>query len=121
MNWSRLLLASVVPLAVVGPVASWLWARKHFDGGKVAAILILLVFSMAFSAIEFVDCDRTRLACIQDGLKSACLSMAEGPDDSVRVGAYGIVGMAQIGLVFLASDIVEKRRRNDDFDPAWRR
>lgn len=121
MNWFRLGEALVLPPVLFSPVAWWLWSRSRVELATVVLMAGFLVTSLFFAAVEFVDCDRTRIACMVDGIKSACLAIAHGPSDVVRVGAYGVVAFVQIMALFVAGGAVEKRIRNATVDPAWRR
>lgn len=121
MNWHRILLASTLPLAGVAPVVALFWWRRRVMLGTVVGTGVLLVVSLFFSAAEFVDADRVRIDCITNGLKDACLAIAHGPADVVRVGAYGLVAFVQVAVLFLVGLSAERRIEDADRDPAWRR
>jgi len=119
ITWLRLAKAFTLPIAISVPVV-WLfcWWRQVMLG-NVVAVAVFLVASLFFSAAEFVEVDRLRMACM-DGIKDACLAIALGPSDFVRVGAYGMVAFVQVMVLFLVSESIERRMRKADLDPSWR-
>lgn len=88
--------------------------------GNVVGAGLLFVVSLFFSATEFVDADRLRIDCMND-VESACLAIAHAPSDFTRVGAYVLVAFAQVAVLFLVGQAIERRVHDADLDPSWRR
>jgi hypothetical protein len=107
-------------LVGIVPIAAIFWWRHRVMLGSVVGAGLLLVVSLFFSATEFVDVDRLRLDCMHD-VESACLAIAYGPSDFTRVGVYILVAFAQVAVLFLIGEVVERRLADSDRDPAWRR
>ena len=105
MNWWRVAVAAVAPLLVAVPVAAFLWKRYQPIIGTAVGAFVLFMGFLVFGGIEYVDAMAYRRRCQEMNLPCPI----SDPSDFVRIMTFGIVAMAQIMVLFLVSDGVEKR------------
>jgi hypothetical protein len=116
MNWSRIVAASIWPIAVALPIAALAWRKRKPLLGNILGLGILFLSAITFASIEFGDAFYYRLWCQE--VDAPC--PPSDPSDFVRIATYGIVAFVQAGVLFWVGLKVEERMRRGEFDPSWR-
>jgi hypothetical protein len=116
LNWYWITLQLTAPLVLAFPVVAPFWRRSEMILGNVVASAILLVFAIGLIFREYVEVDRTVQACIDAG--TTCWPE---PSAFARFAIYAAIGLAEVFLLFTVSLAVERRMRNRDYAPEWRR
>ncbi len=116
-HWLRMSEAVLLPLPLAG-IAAWLcWRRRYLLAGIISAAFIFFAGFIVFAGLEFLEAFRYRLDCEAGNLPCP----PSEPSDFIRIAAYGMIAMAQVMCLFLASGSMERRIRDRELDPAWRR
>jgi hypothetical protein len=116
MNWSRIALASIVPLAPAVPIAWLCWRRKQFIIGNAVGAGILFMSAVLFAGADYVDFLRYRLWC----KATQAMCAPSHPSDFMKLSAYAVVGFVHVMALFLLSAAIEDRARRRDYDAKWR-
>jgi len=106
---------TVTPLA--GLLVSYpFWRQGAMIFGNVAGTAV--IFGSAFALImrEYVEIDRAVRACLDTG--TVCFPE---PSAFTRFAIYAFIGLIEVFLLFSLSLSVERRMRNRDYAPEWRR
>ena len=117
MNWTRITQALTLPILVAAPVAWACWAKHRLLAGTILGSGIFFLGFIVFAGMEYWEAVSYRVWC--QSTNTPC--RPSNPSDFTRIVAYGGIAMVQVMLLFLLSDTVEKRIRNRDMDPSWRR
>jgi Co/Zn/Cd efflux system component len=107
VNWYRIAAACTVPLVMAAPLVAFCWHRRHVMAGTIAGAGVCFVGFVFFAAWDFAE-----------ALNSPPPITA--PSIFTKIAAYGFVAMAQVMVVFLVSQSIEKRISDRDRDGAWR-
>jgi len=116
LNWYwialQLTVAPVMGLLVTMPF----WRTGAMIFGNLTGTAVILGWGFALILREYVEIDRAVQACLADG--TVCF-----PDPSAftRFAIYASIAMLEVFILFSASLAVEKRLRNRDYAPEWRR
>lgn len=107
----------VAPLPLGAMVAAPLWRRREMILGNIAGTVV--IFGTAFALIfrESAALDALRQRCFDAGLV-ACWPT---PPAFTRYAIYAFVGLIEVVLLFAGSLTVERRIRERDYAPEWRR
>lgn len=108
---------ALAPLPFAAIVALPVWRRKESVLGNVAGTVVILGTAFALIVRESVALDAARQACFDAGL-AVC---AADPTAFARYAVYSSIGMAEVIVLFLISLRVERRIRERDYAPEWRR
>ena len=116
LNWSWIALeltaAPVMGLIVTVPF----WRAGAMIFGNLTGTAVILGWGFALILREYVEIDRAVQACLADGV--VCF-----PDPSAftRFAIYASIAMVEVFVLFSASLMVERRMRERDYAPEWRR
>jgi hypothetical protein len=116
LNWYWITLQLTAPLVVAFLVVVPFWRRSEMILGNVVASAVLLVSAISLIFREYVEVDRTVQACIDAG--TTCWPE---PSAFARFALYASIGLAEVFFLFTISLAVERRMRNRDYAPEWRR
>jgi hypothetical protein len=116
VNWSRIALASVTPLALAVPIAWAFWRRTQFIIGNAVGAGILFMSAVLFAGSEYVEFLRYRLHC--EATNAIC--PPSHPSDFMRLSAYAVVGFVHVMALFVLSGVIEDRVRRREYDTNWR-
>lgn len=116
MNWPTLAAAAVLPLLIALPVAALFWRRRRSSIGTVLGIGVVLVAAVGFMALEYGEGLHYRALCAEQNLPCP----PSKPSDFVKIFSYGLVGMADVMLVFLVGSGVEARQQRRRRSVEWR-
>ncbi len=117
LSWSWIAVMAVVPLPLGMLLATPVWRRKETILGNVAGSVV--IFGSAFALIfrESAMLDVLRQQCFDAG-GIVCWPT---PSAFARYAIYGCLGLAEVIALFFISLSVEKRIRERDYAPEWRR
>jgi len=117
LSWRWIAVMAVAPLPV-GILASWpVWTRRETVLGNIAGTVVILGTAFALIFRESTTLDAAQRACFDAGF-AAC---SPTPTAFARYAIYASIGMAQVVALFLISLHVERRIRERDYAPEWRR
>ena len=117
LSWNWLAVMAALPLPVALLVAIPIWRRREPILGNLAGSTVVLGTALAMILRESVALDRLREACFDDGY-AMCWPT---PSAFMRYAMYASIGLIEVIVLFLASLSVEKRIRERDYAPEWRR
>ena len=117
LSWGWLVFMAAVPLPVALLVAIPIWRRREPILGSLAGSTVVLGTAFAMILRESAALDRLRVACFNDGY-TICWPT---PSAFVRYAIYAFIGLIEVIVLFLTSLGVEKRIRERDYAPEWRR
>src|SRR5262249_39839444 len=105
------------PLPIGMLAALPVWRRRETILGNVAGTVV--IFGTAFALIfrEAAMLDALRQACVDAGY-AACFP---SPAAFTRYAIYASIGLAEVLILFVVSLSVERRIRERDYAPEWRR
>ena len=116
LNWDWISLQLTVPTAMGILATIPLWRKSEMILGNVVGSLVILSWAIGLIFREYVEVDRSVQACIDAG--TTCWPQ---PSAFARFAVYASIGMAEVFLLFTISLAVERRIRNRDYAPEWRR
>jgi hypothetical protein len=117
LSWRWILLMLLAPLPAGMLAAAPVWRRREMILGNVAGTVV--IFGTAFALIfrEAAALDALRQQCFDAGLV-ACWPT---PSAFTRYAIYASIGLIEVLVLFAVSLAVEKRIRERDYAPEWRR
>ena len=116
LNWDWISLQLMVP-PVMGILATIpLWRKSEMILGNVLGSLVILAWAIGLIFREYVEVDRSVQACIDAG--TTCWPE---PSAFARFAVYASIGLGEVFVLFTISLAVERRIRNRDYAPEWRR
>jgi len=120
MNWRWIALAFTVPLAlgILAAIPIWRRAKEPIIGGILGAFPVFICV-VALIGREFIELQVFNHQC-RALLRQHIVCHEPSPDAFTRFGIYCFIGMAQVFVLFILSQVVEGRRREGEFDLAWR-
>jgi hypothetical protein len=92
------------------------WRRAEMIFGSLIGSGIILASAIALILRDYVEVDRSVQACLDAGI--VCWPE---PSAFARFALHASIGLGQVFLLFALSLIVERRMRNRDYAPEWRR
>lgn len=92
------------------------WRRGEMIFGSIAGTAVILGWAIALILREYVEVDRSVQACLAAG--TVCWPE---PSAFARFATYASIGLGEVFLLFTVSLAVERRMRNRDYAPEWRR
>jgi hypothetical protein len=117
LSWRWIVLMVVAPLPVGALVAWPVWTRRENVLGNIAGAVVILGTAFALIFRESTALDVAQRDCFDAGV-AAC---SPTPTAFARYAMYASIGMAQVVALFLISLKVERRIRERDYAPEWRR
>jgi hypothetical protein len=116
LNWYWIALElTVAPLmGVLVTVPFWRMGAMIF--GNLTGTAVILGWGFALIMREYVEIDRAVQVCLDEG--TVCF-----PDPSAftRFAVYASIAMLEVFVLFSVSLTVERRLRERDYAPEWRR
>lgn len=108
---------AVVPLPIGILIATPIWRRRETILGNVAGSVV--IFGTAFALIfrESAKLDALRQQCFDAG-GMACWPI---PSAFARYAIYASIALAEVIVLFSVSLTVERRIRERQYSPEWRR
>jgi hypothetical protein len=116
LNWNWITLGLAVPPVVAVLAAIPLWRRQQWIFGNILGTVLIFTAALALIFREYVEIDLAVTACLDEGV--TCFPE---PSAFTRFGIYAAIGLLEIFALFMLSLTVERRRRQRDFAPEWRR
>jgi hypothetical protein len=113
-DWIAVELTAIPIAAFI--VAFPLWRKEQFIFGNIAAAAVIFAAGIALILREHVELDRI----VQDCLDAGTVCWPE-PGAFTRFALYASIALLEIFTVFSLSLRVERRRRERDYAPEWRR
>lgn len=117
LSWGWIVGMALVPLPLGMVLAMPVWRRREMILGNVAGSVV--IFGAAFALIfrESAMLDRLRQQCFDAG-GIVCWPT---PSAFTRYAIYAGLGLFEVLLLFASSLSVERRMREQDYAPEWRR
>jgi hypothetical protein len=117
LSWSWVAVMVLVPLPVAMLVATPMWRRLEMILGNIAGTVV--IFGTAFALIF-------RESAMLDALREQCFAAGgivcwPTPGAFTRYAVYAAIGLVEVVALFLVSLSVERRIRERDYAPEWRR
>ena len=92
------------------------WRRGEMIFGNLVGSGVVFAWAITLIFREYVEIDRAVQACLEAG--TTCWPE---PSAFARFAVYASIGLAEAFLLFTVSLSVERRIRNRDYAPEWRR
>ena len=117
LSWSWIAVMAIVPLPAGVLLAVPVWRRKEFILGNVAGTFV--IFGVAFALIfrESAMLNVLRQQCFDAG-GIVCWPT---PSAFARYAIYATIGLVDVVALHFVSLSVERRLRERDYAPEWRR
>ena len=116
LSWSWIVLMCVVPMPFAVGVAAIGWRKNQMILGNIAGAAVIFGAALLSIFREYAVLDRLTQQCLDAG--TTCWPQ---PSAFVRYAIYGAIGLIEVIAVFLFSLRVERRMRERDYAPEWRR
>jgi len=116
-NWTRILQALTLPILAAAPIAWLCWAKGRLLAATILGSGVFFVAFIVFAGMEYYESVSYRVWC--EASNTPC--RPSSPSDFTRIVAYGGIAMLQVMMLYLFSDTIERRIRDRDVDPSWRR
>jgi hypothetical protein len=117
MNWTRIAQALTLPILVAAPIAWICWAKRWLLAATILGSAVFFIGFIVFAGMEYYEAVSYRVWC--ETTNTPC--RPSSPSDFTRIVAYGGIAMLQTMTLYLFSDTIERRIRDRDMDPSWRR
>lgn len=117
LSWRWIVVMLIAPLPVGMLAATPLWRRRETILGNLAGSAVILGAAFALIFRESAMLDALRQACFDAG-GVVCWPT---PSAFTRYALYASIGLAETLTLFAASLTVERRLRERDYAPEWRR
>ena len=116
VSWiSVALMAVALPLGVV--LATPLWRRNEGMLGNLAGTVVIFGTAIVLILKESSESDALASTCLEAGLTDCFPSS----NPFTRYAIYAFIGLAEVFALFLISLAAERRIRDRDTAPEWRR
>ena len=116
LNWYWITMQLTVPPVLGLVVTLPFWRRTEMIFGNILGSAVILTWAIGLIFREYVEVDRAVQACIDAG--TTCWPE---PSAFARFAIYASIGLGEVFLLFTISLAVERRIRNRDYAPEWRR
>jgi hypothetical protein len=117
LSWSWIAAMAVVPLPFGILLATPVWRRRETILGNVAGSVVIFGAALALIFRESAMLDALRQQCFDAG-GVVCWPT---PSAFARYAIYASIGLLEVVALFFISLTVEKRIRERDYAPEWRR
>jgi hypothetical protein len=117
LSWRWIVVMLLAPLPCGMLVAAPLWRRREMILGNIAGSAVILGTAFALIFRESAVLDALRQACFDAG-GTVCWPT---PSAFARYAIYATIGLAETVALFAGSLTVERRLRERDYAPEWRR
>lgn len=117
LSWGWIAVMALAPLPLGMLLATPVWRRRETILGNIAGSVV--IFGTAFALIfrESVMLDAARQQCFDAG----GIICWPTPSAFTRYTIYAALGLAEVVALFFVSLSVERRIRERDYAPEWRR
>jgi len=117
LSWGWIAVMALAPLPLGMLLAAPVWRHREMILGNIAGSVV--IFGTAFALIfrESVMLDALRQQCFDAG-GIVCWPT---PSAFTRYAIYASLGLAEVVALFFVSLTVERRIRERDYAPEWRR
>ncbi len=112
--WIALELTAAPVMGLIVTVPFWRAGAMIF--GNLTGTAVILGWGFALILREYVEIDRAVQGCLADGV--VCFPE---PSAFTRFAIYACIAMVEVFVLFSASLMVERRMRERDYAPEWRR
>ena len=116
LNWYWISIQLTVPTVLGLLLTLPFWRRAEMIFGNIVGSAVILGWAIGLIFREYVEVDRAVQACIDAG--TTCWPE---PSAFARFALYACIGLGEVFLLFTISLAVERRIRNRDYAPEWRR
>ena len=116
LNWYWITMQLTVPPVLGLLVTLPFWRRAEMIFGNILGSAVILASAIGLIFREYVEVDRAVQSCIDAG--TTCWPE---PSAFARFAIYASIGLGEVFLLFTVSLAVERRIRNRDYAPEWRR
>jgi hypothetical protein len=117
LSWGWIAAMALVPLPLGALLALPVWRRRETILGNVAGSVVIFAAAFALIFRESAMLDALRQQCFDAG-GIVCWPT---PSAFARYAIYASIGLAEVVALFFLSLSVEKRIRERDYAPEWRR
>jgi hypothetical protein len=117
LSWGWIAVMLVAPLPLAALIALPVWRRREMILGNVAGTVVIFGTALALIFRESAALDVLRQACFDAG-GIVCWPT---PSAFTRYAIYASIGLAEVLVLFVASLSFERRERERDYAPEWRR
>ena len=117
LSWPWIILMMVAPLPAAVLSATPMWRRRETILGNIAGTMIIFATAFALIFRESAALDALRQACFDAGMV-VCWPT---PSAFARYAIYASIGLVEVVSLFVLSLTVERRLRERDYAPEWRR
>ena len=117
LRWDWILVMAVAPLPIGLLVAAPVWRRRETILGNLAGTAVIFGAALTLIFREWAELDLLQHACLDAGA-ALCLP---SPPAFTRYAIYASIGLVEALALFSASLTVERRIRERDYAPEWRR
>jgi len=117
LSWTWIAVMAVVPLPAGVLVAAPVWRRREFILGNIAGTFV--IFGVAFALIF-------RESAMLNVLRQQCFDAGgiicwPTPSAFARYAIYATIGLVEVVILHFVSLSAERRIRERDYAPEWRR
>ena len=117
LSWTWIAVMAIAPLPAGLLLAAPVWRRREFILGNVAGTFV--IFGVAFALIF-------RESAMLTVLRQQCFAAGEiicwpTPSAFARYAIYAVIGLVEVVILHFVSLGVERRIRERDYAPEWRR
>jgi len=117
LSWGWIAVMVLVPLPLGMLLATPVWRRKEMILGNVAGTVVIFGTALALIFRESAMLDALRQQCFDAG----GIICWPTPGAFARYAIYASIGLAEVVALFFVSLSVERRIRERDYAPEWRR
>ena len=117
LSWNWIVAMVIAPLPF-GMLVAWpVWRRRETILGNIAGTVVIFGSALALIFRESAMLDALRQQCFDAG----AVVCWPTPSAFTRYAIYAALGLAEVVALFFVSLSVEKRIRERDYAPEWRR
>ena len=117
LSWNWIAAMAVVPLPFGILLATPVWRRRETILGNIAGSVVIFGTALALIFRESAMLDALRQQCFDAG-GVVCWPT---PSAFARYAIYASIGLVEVVALFFISLSVERRIRERDYAPEWRR
>jgi hypothetical protein len=117
LSWSWIAVMALAPLPLGMLLAAPVWRRREMILGNIAGTVVIFGTALALIFRESAMLDALRQQCFDAG----GIICWPTPGAFTRYAIYASLGLAEVVALFFISLNVERRIRERDYAPEWRR